>query len=109
MASTPRPRLFKDRKVWRTWLRKNHRRSDGIWIVYFKKHTGKKSITHAEAVEEALCFGWIDSQVRRMDDERYQQRFTPRRRGSVWSLINKESVIRLIKQGKMTKALLLRR
>jgi uncharacterized protein YdeI (YjbR/CyaY-like superfamily) len=93
-----------DRAEWRAWLKKNHNASEGVWLIYYKKHTGKPSVAYAAAVEEALCFGWIDSTVRRLDDDRYMQKYTPRRRRSVWSKLNKQRAARMIKQGLMTDA-----
>ena len=90
------------RKAWRAWLKKNHASSAGIWIVYAKKHTGIPSLTYAEAVEEALCFGWIDSLVHPVDDSFYKQVFTPRKPTSAWSALNKTRVERLIAAGQMT-------
>ncbi len=94
----------KDRKAWRTWLSKNHAKKKEIWLVFYKKHTGKPTVSYEDAVQEALCFGWIDSTVRRMDDERYIQLFTPRKPGSNWSDLNKRRVKELIKRGLMTEA-----
>jgi uncharacterized protein YdeI (YjbR/CyaY-like superfamily) len=94
----------KSRKAWRAWLEKNHASSSGIWLVYAKKHTGIPSLTYAEAVEEALCFGWIDSLVHPIDDSLYKQIFTPRKATSAWSALNKTRVARLIADGLMTPA-----
>jgi uncharacterized protein YdeI (YjbR/CyaY-like superfamily) len=104
MTNQPKPKLFPTREKWRAWLAKNHATSTGVWLSYYKKHVDKKSIAQAEAVEEALCFGWIDSTVRRVDDERYMQRFTPRKDSSVWSALNKWRVSQLKKKGLMTEA-----
>ena len=95
---------FPNRNKWRKWLENNHINSNGIFLIYFKKHTNKPSINYNDAVEEALCFGWIDSIVKRIDDERYMQKFTPRNMKSLWSDPNKKRVDKLISQGKMTKA-----
>ena len=92
---------LKTREEWREWLKGNHHRQEGIWLVYYKKHTGKSRIPYEDAVEEALCFGWIDSTVKRVDEETYVQKFTPRRKGSVWSKLNKMRAIKLIKAGRM--------
>jgi len=100
----PKPKYFRNRRLWRKWLEKNHNKKNEVWLVYYKKHTGKPSISHKEGVEEALCFGWIDSRVKRIDEERFMQRYTPRKPKSVWSLINKKAAERMIKQGKMTPA-----
>jgi len=89
----------KSRAAWRAWLERHHARRDEIWVVYYKKHTGKASVSYDEAVEEALCFGWIDGLVKRVDDERHMQRFTPRRTGSVWSAVNLRRFARLVEQG----------
>jgi len=96
--------IFKNRDDWRAWLADNHAVEKEIWLVLHKKHTGKQSISYDEAVEEALCFGWIDGIVKSMDDEKYALRFSPRRGGSVWSEANKKRVARVIAQGRMTKA-----
>jgi uncharacterized protein YdeI (YjbR/CyaY-like superfamily) len=97
-------KYFKSRHLWRKWLEKNHGKKKEVWLVYFKKHTGKPSVSHAEAVEEALCFGWIDSRVNRIDEERFVQKYTPRKPKSLWSLINKRAAERMIAEGKMTSA-----
>jgi uncharacterized protein YdeI (YjbR/CyaY-like superfamily) len=94
----------KSRKAWRAWLEKNHAASSGIWLVYAKKHTGIPSLTYAEAVEEALCFGWIDSLVHPIDDSLYKQIFTPRKPSSAWSPLNKKRVEKLIADSQMTAA-----
>jgi uncharacterized protein YdeI (YjbR/CyaY-like superfamily) len=78
----------KDRKKWRTWLEKHHASKKEIWLIYYKKHTGKPRIPYGDAVEEAICYGWIDSTVKRLDEEKYCQRFTPRNYKSIWSDIN---------------------
>jgi len=94
--------LFTNREEWRNWLEKNHNKSKGIWMVYYKKHTLKESVNYNDAVEEALCFGWIDSIIKTIDNERYKQKYTSRRKNSVWSKLNKERVTKMIKEGKMT-------
>lgn len=91
-----------DRKQWRAWLVKNHKNEKEIWLLYYKKASNKPRIPYNDAVEEALCYGWIDSIVKRIDDEKFVQRFTPRRPTSVLSEMNKERVHRLIKQKRMT-------
>jgi uncharacterized protein YdeI (YjbR/CyaY-like superfamily) len=93
-----------DRETWRAWLEKHHEREREIWLVLLKKHVSRPSVTLAEAVEEALCFGWIDGHLRRIDDESHALRFTPRGRRSVWAQSNKDRVERLIREGKMTPA-----
>lgn len=93
-----------NRSQWRRWLAMNHRTSSEIWLVYFKKESGRKRIPYNDAVEEALCYGWIDSTVKTIDDKRYVQRFSPRKPNSVLSDMNKERIRRLIAAKKMTRA-----
>ncbi|MFM7426231.1 MAG: YdeI/OmpD-associated family protein [Elainella sp.] len=93
-----------DRQAWRTWLAQNHQTSAGVWLVYYKVSSGKPSIRYPEAVQEALCFGWIDSKVKSLDAERYKQIFTPRQPQSVWSKLNKQYIQELTAQGLMTEA-----
>jgi uncharacterized protein YdeI (YjbR/CyaY-like superfamily) len=95
---------FRDRQEWREWLEKNYDKASEAWLVFYKKHTGKTGIPYADAVEEALCFGWIDGPLRRIDGEKHMQRFCPRRKGSVWAESNIKRVRRMIRLGKMTKA-----
>ncbi len=92
------------RDEWRAWLAQHHTTALGIWFVYFKKHTGKPRVSYDEAVEEALCFGWVDSLPRTFDEDRSKLLFTPRKSKSVWSKPNKERVERLIASGLMTEA-----
>jgi uncharacterized protein YdeI (YjbR/CyaY-like superfamily) len=91
-----------NRTDWRSWLRKHHDREKEIWLIYYKQLTGKPRIPYEDAVEEALCFGWIDSTVKRLDQERYAQKFTPRRANSHWSVLNKKRAKKMIQAGKMT-------
>ena len=92
-----------NRKQWRSWLAKNHRSEHEIWLIYYKKNSGKPRIPYNDAVEEALCYGWIDSMLKPKDEISYLQRFSPRRKGSKLSEMNKERVRRLIKAKKMTR------
>lgn len=92
----------RDRKKWRAWLEKNHARSPGVWLVFYKKTSGKPTVRYDEAVEEALCFGWIDSLMKPVDDQRYRQLFTPRKPKSRWSQPNKDRVARMLAAGLMT-------
>lgn len=92
-----------NRQIWREWLVQNSQTVPGIWLVYYKVKSGKPSVQYSEAVKEALCFGWIDSKVKSLDQERYQQIFTPRKPKSVWSKLNKQYVEELTDQGLMTK------
>lgn len=93
-----------DRKAWRAWLKKNHQTKKEIWLVYYSKASGKKRIPYNDAVEEALCFGWIDSTVKKINSESFAQRFSPRNPKSPWSEMNKERARRLIAAKKMTAA-----
>lgn len=93
-----------ERNEWRKWLEKNYGKADGVWFVYYKKASGKPRVTYDEAVEEALCFGWIDSVPRKVDDERSKLLFTPRKPKSVWSKLNKKRSAKLIAAGAMTEA-----
>jgi uncharacterized protein YdeI (YjbR/CyaY-like superfamily) len=94
----------KSRNAWRAWLKKNHSSSTGVWLVYAKKHSGIPSLTYNDAVEEALCFGWIDSKINPIDDAFYMQAFTSRKLKSAWSALNKARVERLLAAGLMTPA-----
>jgi uncharacterized protein YdeI (YjbR/CyaY-like superfamily) len=89
---------------WRAWLQANHTRTEGVWLISYKKATGKPALTYEEAVEEALAFGWVDSKGNKLDDERTMLYFAPRKGGSGWSRPNKERVERLIADGRMTPA-----
>jgi uncharacterized protein YdeI (YjbR/CyaY-like superfamily) len=92
------------REEWHEWLEINHLIIDEVWLVYYKKPSGKPRIPYPDAVEEALCFGWIDGKIKKINDDYYIQRFTPRRHGSRWSRYNIERVQKLIKEGKMKPA-----
>lgn len=89
---------------WRKWLEKNHQSKQAIWLVYFKTSTNIPSVSWSEAVDEALCFGWIDSTKKTIDQERYMQYFSRRKPNSTWSRINKEKVAKLIQNNQMTAA-----
>jgi uncharacterized protein YdeI (YjbR/CyaY-like superfamily) len=92
---------FKSQKAWATWLAKNHSKSNGVWIHCYKKNSGIRSITRIEALDEALCYGWIDGQAKGVDEKSWLQKFTPRRSKSIWSKINIENIQRLTDAGKM--------
>jgi uncharacterized protein YdeI (YjbR/CyaY-like superfamily) len=94
----------KEASAWRKWLEKNHEKKKEIWLIYYKKNSKKERIPYVDAVKEALCFGWIDSTVKGIDEEKYAQRFSPRRKGSPISALNMEHIRRLMKEGKMTPA-----
>ncbi len=93
-----------NRKEWREWLVENHKKQNEIWLIFYKKHTGKSRIPYDDAVEEALCFGWIDSIVKRVDDEKYIQKFSPRKAKSIWSDANKKRIKKMIDKGLMTES-----
>ncbi len=92
------------RAKWRRWLEKNHDRVAEIWLLYAKKSSGKKRVSYSDAVEEALCFGWIDGVLKPVDENFYAQRFSPRRAGSKWSALNRGRYARLLREGKVAKA-----
>ncbi len=92
---------FASREEWGAWLDENHASQHGVWLKFAKKSTGIPTVAYAEAVEVALCYGWIDGQVRRLDERFYLQRFTPRRKRSVWSKVNREKALELIERGEM--------
>jgi uncharacterized protein YdeI (YjbR/CyaY-like superfamily) len=96
--------LFKSARAFHTWLKKHHATSDGLWLKIGKKGSGEPSVKYAEAVEVALCWGWIDGQKKALDDEHFLQRFTPRRARSIWSKINVNKVAALIEAGRMQPA-----
>ena len=96
--------LFHHRNDWRLWLEKHHRTKKEVWLLHYKKQAKKPFLNHIEAVEEALCFGWIDSKLKKIDDERFILKYTPRKVKSVWSKINTEKAEILMQSGKMTQA-----
>jgi uncharacterized protein YdeI (YjbR/CyaY-like superfamily) len=93
----------KDRDKWREWLSENHAANTGIWLVFYKKEISKPTIEYEAAVEEALCFGWIDSIIKKIDAEKYVRKFTPRSDKSRWSQLNKKRANKMIKEGRMTE------
>lgn len=93
-----------DRRQWRAWLEEHHADSPGVWLAVGKKGNSVTGLDYQAAVEEAVCFGWIDSVVNRLDDARFKQLMTPRKRGSIWAQSNKERVARLTEQGLMAPA-----
>jgi len=95
-----------NRKDWRAWLRKNCKKERDIWLIYYKKDSGKPRIPYNDAVEEALCFGWIDSIIKKVDAERFAQRFSPRNPKSPYSQANTERLQSLIAKGKVAKDVL---
>jgi uncharacterized protein YdeI (YjbR/CyaY-like superfamily) len=102
--SAPKPIFFKSPQEFYDWLEEHHEMETEVYVGFYKTHTGKRAMSWSESVDQALCFGWIDGKVNRIDDDRYMQRFTPRRRGSNWSNINVEKVAKLIEDGRMRPA-----
>jgi uncharacterized protein YdeI (YjbR/CyaY-like superfamily) len=102
--SEPKPIFFASPEDFYAWLREHHETEAEVYVGYWKKHTGKPSLTWSQAVDQALCFGWIDGRLNRIDDERHMQRFTPRRPNSNWSNVNVAKVARLIEEGRMRPA-----
>lgn len=98
------PQFFETPAEFRAWLEANHATADELWVGYYRKSTGRPSMTWPESVDQALCFGWIDGIRRRIDDESYTNRFTPRRKGSNWSLVNTRRALELIEAGLMQPA-----
>ena len=96
--------LFEDRKAWEQWLAKNHRTSPGLWLRFAKKDSGLRSVSYKEALESALCHGWIDGQKRSDTEQTWLQRFVPRGKRSIWSKINRETAKRLMEAGRMKPA-----
>lgn len=96
--------FFETPGEWRDWLEKNHQNTEGVWLQFYKKDTGIKSLNHETALDEALCFGWIDGQANKYDEKSFLQKFTPRRKRSTWSKRNIEHIERLEKEGKMHPA-----
>jgi uncharacterized protein YdeI (YjbR/CyaY-like superfamily) len=92
------------REEWRKWLDRNHATQKEIWLLFYKTQPGKPQVSYDEAVEEALCFGWIDSIIQKIDSEKYVRKFTPRKKSSKWSALNKRRVAAMIQAGKMTEA-----
>ncbi len=86
---------------WRDWLRDNHSLSNGVWLIFYKKESGKPSPDYETSIEEALCFGWVDSIIRNIDAEKYARKFTPRHAGSKWSELNQKRIAKLIRENRM--------
>lgn len=94
----------KNRQEWREWLRENHDKKQSVWLIYYKKKSNIPTVIYSEAVDEALCFGWIDSKSKPLDEEKFMQFFSRRNPKSVWSKVNKEKIDRLTNEGLMTEA-----
>ncbi len=103
-TSAPRPKFFATPAAFRAWLEQNHAARTELWVGYYKKASGRGGMVYREALDEALCYGWIDGLVKSIDAGRYMQRFTPRRLGSIWSNINVAHVARLSAAGRMQPA-----
>jgi uncharacterized protein YdeI (YjbR/CyaY-like superfamily) len=93
--------LVRTRDQWRDWLAKHHASESEVWLIFHKRHTGVASIDYKDALDEALCFGWVDSLVKRVDDRRYARKFTPRRPDSRWSVVNRERYAELETEGRL--------
>jgi len=93
----------KNRTDWRSWLAANHDKETEVWLIYYKKKTGKTSVEYGASVEEALCYGWIDSIIKKLNDAQYARKFTPRKEGSKWSPSNRKRVEKLIREGLLTE------
>ena len=104
MTMPVKPLQVADRDAWRAWLQENHAIETGVWLVILRKHAARPGIRYEEALDEALCFGWIDGLMRSVDSETFILRFSPRKSRSIWSEGNKQRVERLIEQGRMTEA-----
>jgi uncharacterized protein YdeI (YjbR/CyaY-like superfamily) len=104
MEAPPNSIHPKTRSEWRKWLAENQARTEGVWLISFKKATGKPCVEYDEAVEEALCFGWIDSKTKKLDEERSMLWFSPRKPGAGWARSNKERVEKLMESGRMAAA-----
>jgi len=107
-AQTPPTVDIPSRKAWRVWLERNHASVAEVWLVFYKQHTGTPGVEYEAAVEEALCFGWVDSLVRRLDEERFARKFTPRRSDSVWSESNRRRYAEVEARGLLAPAGLVR-
>ncbi|HEX5429984.1 MAG TPA: YdeI/OmpD-associated family protein [Patescibacteria group bacterium] len=94
-------KFFRTDKDWEKWLAKNYHKRDGIWLKFYKKRSGVASLKYDGALDVALCYGWIDGQLKSFDEQAYLQRFTPRRKGSIWSKRNTEHIARLKRAGRM--------
>ena len=103
-TNTLRTLDIRTRSQWRTWLRAHHRSESDVWLVFYKRHTAQESISYDDAIEEALCFGWIDSLIRRLDDDRYARKFTPRTPDSRWSTVNRQRYADLKARGLLAAA-----
>ena len=97
-------KYFKNTSNWENWLGKNHQTENELWLVYYKKHTEKPTISYEGSVRVALCYGWIDSLIKKLDEDSYARKFNPRKKNSVWSESNKKRVSELLREGKMKPA-----
>lgn len=95
---------FKDQNEWHIWLEENHSSEKEVWVIIQKKNSGRKGLNYQEAVEEAICYGCIDSKMQTIDSQRFRQRFSPRRKNNIWSKMNKETAEKMIRTGKMSEA-----
>jgi uncharacterized protein YdeI (YjbR/CyaY-like superfamily) len=103
-AGLSEPIFFESPEGFYAWLEENHETADEVYVGFYKQHTGRRAMSWSESVDQALCFGWIDGRANRIDDDRYMQRFTPRRPGSNWSKVNVEKIAKLKEAGLMRPA-----
>jgi uncharacterized protein YdeI (YjbR/CyaY-like superfamily) len=103
-ASVPQLLHVRSAKAWRSWLQRNHGRRDHVWLVFHKRHTGRPSVEYEDSVLEALCYGWVDSLVRRIDEERFARKFTPRKPDSNWSASNLKRYAKVAAESRLTPA-----
>ena len=99
-----RAKYFKDKDEWHTWLEKNHESEKEAWLIHYKKHSDRVGLIYDDAVNEAICFGWIDGKLKSIDKDKFILRYSPRKSKSVWSKINKDKALRLIEEGRMHTA-----
>ena len=105
VTSSEKPTLFfTGKSAWSRWLASNHAKSSGVWLRFAKKASGVKSLTYAEALDSALCYGWIDGQAKSDGDDHYLQKFTPRGKRSIWSKRNRDKALALITSGRMRRS-----
>lgn len=95
---------FETNQDWKNWLQKNHEKETELWLVYYKKHTGKPVIAYEDSVKTALCYGWIDSLIKKLDEDSFVRKFSQRKENSVWSELNKKRISELLQEGKMKPA-----
>src|SRR5512146_1433890 len=96
--------VAQNRQEWRAWLEQHYQSESEVWLIFSKSHTGQACVSYDDSVEEALCFGWIDSIIQKIDEDTYARKYTPRTNTAKWSDLNKRRVAKLIREGRMTEA-----